>query len=71
MTNEERTALTLAHNALHIGMRLEGTNADPDRPSLTSLVGPQDPPILMAFAQELDNWPQLDQFLVETFGENR
>ena len=71
MTNEERTALTLAHNALHIGMRLEGTNVDPDRPSLTSLVGPQDPPILMAFAQELDNWPQLDQFLVETFGENR
>ena len=44
MTNEERTALTLAHDALHIGMRLEGTNADPDRPSLTSLVGPQDPP---------------------------
>ena len=71
MTNEGRAALAMAHDALHLGMRLEGTNADPDRPSLTSLVRPQDPPILMAFAQELDNWPQLDQFLNETFGEER
>ena len=60
MTNEERAALTTAHDALHLGMRLEGTNADPDRPSLTSLIRPQDPPILMAFVEELDNWPQLD-----------
>ena len=71
MTNEERAALTTAHDAHHLGMRLEGTNADPDRPSLTSLIWPQDPPILMAFVQELDNWPQLDQFLNETFGEDR
>ena len=71
MTNEERAALTQAHDTLHIRMRLEGTNADPDRQSLTSLIRPQDPPILMAFAQELDNWPQLDQFLDETFGEQR
>ena len=71
MTNEERAALTQAHDTLHLGMRLEGTNADPDRPSITSLVRPQDPPILMAFGQELDNWPQLDQFLNETFGEER
>ena len=60
MTNEERAALTTAHDALHLGMRLEGTNADPDRPSLMSLIRPQDPPILMAFVEELDNWPQLD-----------
>ena len=71
MTNEERAALTQAHDTLHLGMRLEGTNADPDRPSLTSLIQPQDPPILMAFAQELDNWPQLDRFLDETFREER
>ena len=71
MMNEERATLTQAHDTLHIGIRLEGTNADPERQSLTSLVHPQDPPILMAFAQELDNWPQLDQFLNKTFGENR
>ena len=71
MTNEERAALTQAHDALHIGMRLKGTNADPERQSLTSLIWPQDPPILMAFAQEPDNWPQLDRFLDETFGEER
>ena len=71
MTNEERAALTQAHDTLHIRMRLKGTNADPDRQSLTSLIRPQDPPILIAFAQELDNWPQLDQFLDETFGEQR
>ena len=49
----------------------QGTNAEPERPTLTSLIRPQDPPILMAFAQELDNWPALNQFLDETFGENR
>ena len=71
MTNEEWAALTQAHDALHMGIGLEGTNASPERPSLTSLVWPQDPPILMAFAQELDNWPELDQFLEQTFGEER
>ena len=71
MTNEERAALTQAHDALHLGIRLKGTNANPDRPSLTSLIRPQDPPILMAFVQELDNWPQLDQYLNEAFGEER
>ena len=71
MTNEERATLTQAHDALHLGIRLKGTNADPDRPSLTSLIRPQDPPILMAFVQELDNWPQLDQYLNEAFGEER
>ena len=71
MTNEERAALTQAHDALHLGIRLEGTNANPDRPSLMSLIRPQDPPILMAFVQELDNWPQLDQYLNEAFREER
>ena len=71
MTNEEGAALTQAHDTLHLGIRLEGTNADPDSPSLTSLIRPQDPPILMAFVQELDNWPQLDQYLNEAFGEER
>ena len=71
MTNEERATLTQAHDALHIRMRLEGTNADPKRPNLTELIRPRDPPILMAFVQELENWPALDQFLNETFGEQR
>ena len=56
MTGEERAALTQAHDALRLGMALEGTNANSDRPSITSLIQPQDPPILMAFVQELDNW---------------
>ena len=71
MMNEERAALTQAHDALHIGIRLKGTNANPERQSLTTLVQPQGPPILMAFAQELDNCPALDQFLDETFREDR
>ena len=71
MMNEERATLTQAHDALHIGIRLKGTNANPERQSLTTLVWPQDPPILMAFVQELDNWPVLDQFLDKTFREDR
>ena len=71
MTNEEWATLTEAHNALHIGIRLEGTNANPEQPRISDLVRPKDPPILMAFAQELENWPELDQFLEETFGEER
>ena len=71
MTNEERATLTEAHDALHIGIRLEGTNANPEQPRISDLVRPEDPPILMAFAQELKNWPELDQFLEETFGEER
>ena len=71
MTNEEWATLTQAHDALHFGIRLEGTNADLGQSRITDLVQPDDPPILMAFAQELDNWPALDQFLEETFGEER
>ena len=71
MTNGEQATLTQAHDALHIGMRLEGTNAEPEQQRISDLIQPSDPPILMAFAQELDNWPQLDQYLNETFGEER
>ena len=71
MTNGERATLTQAHDALHIGMRLKGTNAEPEQQRISDLIQPGDPPILMAFAQELDNWPQLDQYLNETFGEER
>ena len=70
-TNEEWATLTQAHDVLHIGIRLEGTNANPQGPRIVDLVQLEDPPILMAFVQELDNWPALDQFLEETFGEER
>ena len=71
MTNEERAALSQAHDALHIGIGLEGTNAEGEPQRISDLIRPGDPPILMAFAQELENWPQLDQYLNETFGEDR
>ena len=69
--NEEWAALTQAHDALHIGIGLEGTNAEEAPQRISDLIRPGDPPILMAFAQELDNWPQLDQYLNEAFGEDR
>ena len=69
ITNEQRAALTQAHCALHIGIGLEGTNAKAAPQRISDLVRPGDPPILMAFVQELDNWPQLDQYLGEVFGE--
>ena len=31
------------------------------------LVRPGDPPILRAFAQELENWPEINQILEEAF----
>ena len=71
MMNEERAALTQAHGALHIGIGLEGTNAEPEQQRISDLIRPGDPPILMAFAQELENWPQLDQYLNGTFGGER
>ena len=71
ITNEERAALTQAHDALHIGIGLQGTNAEEAPQRISDLIQPGDPPILMAFAQELDNWPQLDQYLNEAFGEDR
>ena len=71
MTYEERAALSQAHDMLHMGIGLKGTNAEPVLRRISDLIRPGDPPILMAFAQELDNWPQLDQYLNETFGEDR
>ena len=69
ITNEERGALTAAADALQFAARLKGTNANLGEERITDLIRPEDPPILGAFAQELENWPQLDRFLNETFGE--
>ena len=69
ITDEEHGALTAATDALQIGARLEGTNADPGQARITDLLRPSDPPILQAFAHELENWPEIDQFLEETFQE--
>ena len=69
ISNEERGALRAAHDALQIVARLEGTNANPRQGRITDLIRPGDPPILQAFAQELENWPEIDQFLEETFWE--
>ena len=69
ITDEERGALTAAADALQFRARLEGTNANPGQGRITDLLRPGDPPILQAFAQELENWPEIDQFLEETFWE--
>ena len=69
ITDEERGALRAAHDALQIAARLEGINANTGRERITDLIRPGDPPILQAFAQELENWPEIDQFLEETFRE--
>ena len=67
ITDEERGALRAAHGTLQIATRFEGTNADPGQRRITDLIRPRDPPILQAFAQELENWPEVDQFLEEAF----
>ena len=67
MTDEERGALRHAHDALQFGAEIVGTNEDPRHPRIRDLLRPEDPPILQAFAQELENWPELDQFLEDTF----
>ena len=69
MTNEERGALGHAHDALQFAAEISGTNASPGQPRITDLVRPEDPPILRAFAEELENWPEVDQFLEEAFWE--
>ena len=71
MTNEERATLTQAHDTLHIGIGLEGINAEAAPQRISDLIQPGDPPILASFAQELDNWPELDRYLNETFREER
>ena len=69
ITDEEQGALRVAHDALQIAARLEGSNATPGQGRITDLLQPGDPPILQAFAQELENWPEIDQFLEGTFQE--
>ena len=68
-TDEERLALGNARNALQIAAGSVGTNASPGHPRISDLIRPEDPPILRAFAEELENWPELDQFLEGTFRE--
>ena len=67
ITNEEHGALTAAADALQFRARLEGINADPSQARIADLLWPGDPPILQAFAHELENWPEIDWFLEETF----
>ena len=69
ISNEERGALRAAHDALQIAARLEGMNVTPGQERITDLIRPGDPPILQAFLQELENWPEIDQFLEEAFQE--
>ena len=69
MSAEERGAIRNAHSALQAAAGSMGSNASPGHPRITDLVRPEDPPILRAFAEELENWPELDQFLNETFRE--
>ena len=69
ISDEERGALRAAHNALQFAARIEGTNATSGQERITDLVQPEDPPILRAFAEELENWPEVDQFLEEAFRE--
>ena len=69
ITDEERGALRATHDALQFVAGIEGTNATPGQGRITDLIRPRDPPILQAFAQELENWPEVDQFLEEAFQE--
>ena len=69
ISEEERGAIGIAHDALQFAAGSMGTNASPGHPRIMDLVRPEDPPILRAFAEELENWPELDQFLNNTFRE--
>ena len=69
ISNEERAALRTAHDALHFAAGVTGTNASPGQTRITDLVQPEDLPILRAFAEELENWPEMDRFLEEAFQE--
>ena len=69
ISNEERGALRAAHDTLHFAAEVAGSNASPGQTQITDLVRPEDPPILRAFAEELENWPEVDQFLEEAFRE--
>ena len=69
ISDEERYALRGAHDALQFAAEVEGTNANPGQARITDLVRPEDPPILRALAQELEDWPEVDRFLEEAFRE--
>ena len=69
ITEEERNALRSAHDALQFRAGIAGTNASPGQQRIMDLVWPEDPPILRAFAEELERWPEVDQFLEEAFRE--
>ena len=69
ISNEERGALRAAHDTLHFAAGIAGTNASPGQTRITDLVQPEDLPILQAFAEELENWPEVDRFLEEAFRE--
>ena len=69
ISDEERGALRAAHDALHFAAGVAGTSANPGQTRITDLVRPKDPPILRAFAEELERWPEVDQFLEEAFWE--
>ena len=69
ITEEERRALRIAQEALQFGAGVGGSNASPGPARITDLVRPKDPPILRAFAEELERWPEMDQFLENAFRE--
>ena len=69
ISDEERGTLRAAHDALQFAAGIGGTNASPGQTRITNLVRPEDPLILRAFAEELENWPEVDRFLQEAFRE--
>ena len=69
-TSGEQATITGIQDTLHMGIQLKGINAG-EEPNITSLVQPDDPPILQAFVQELENWLVLDRYLEDTFREER
>ena len=60
ISDEERRALTATHDALQFAAGVAGANANHRQTRITDLVRPEDPPILRAFAEELENWPEVD-----------
>ena len=69
INDDERSALGAAHDALQFVAGIAGTNDSPGQTRITDLVQPKDLPILRAFAEELEHWPEVDQFLEEAFRE--
>ena len=69
ITNEERYAVRSAHDTLQFTAEVGGSNANPGQTRISDLVRPKDLPILQAFAEELEHWPEVDRFLEEAFRE--